>query len=68
MAQRDLLPPAPPPVRREQKTRDLELFNPWVNAICYYRLDAVGLKLYRAIGPVSLRDAKRIKRHYENEQ
>ncbi|MCK4132589.1 hypothetical protein Q3P06_10985 [Ralstonia pseudosolanacearum] len=53
-----------PPLRRERKLQCLTLYNPWARMYHLYRLGPDGLARFRTLGPVNLRDAKRIEQSY----
>ncbi|WP_454734300.1 hypothetical protein [Cupriavidus pauculus] len=53
-----------PTLRRERKVPYLTLYNPWTRMHHLYRLGPDGLVMFRTIGPLNLRDAKRIQKAY----
>ncbi|WP_224001608.1 hypothetical protein [Cupriavidus pinatubonensis] len=57
----ELFGPTPRPAR---KIPYLTLYNPWTRMHHLYRLRTDGLVKFRTLGPVSLRDAKRIEQAY----
>jgi len=57
----ELFAPAPRP---ERKIPSLTLYNPWSRMYHLYRLGQDGLVRFRTLGPVNLRDAKRIQKAY----
>lgn len=48
--QLDLFPPPPP--RKERGLRTLSLYYPWSRMLVLYKLDALGLRALRILGPV----------------
>lgn len=46
----DLFPPPPP--RKERGLRTLSLYNPWTRMLVLYKLDELGLRAFRILGPV----------------
>lgn len=48
--QLDLFPP--PPSRKERGLRTLTLYYPWSRTVVYYKLDEMGLRAFRILGPV----------------
>lgn len=55
-----------PPLRVEQKIRELTLFNPWTRMYLLYRFDLHGFKHFRTFGPLGVRDSKRIQKAYKD--
>ncbi len=45
-------PPPPPPPRKECGLRTLSLYNPWTRMMVFYKLDELGLRAFRILGPV----------------
>jgi len=54
-----------PPLRPERKIPYLTLYNPWTRMHHLYRLGPDGLVMFRTLGPLNLRDAKRIEQTYK---
>lgn len=48
--QLDLFPPPPP--RMERRLRTLTLYYPWSRMLVLYKLDELGLRAFRILGPV----------------
>lgn len=46
----DLFPPPPP--RKERGLRTLTLYYPWSRMLVLYKLDELGLRAFRILGPV----------------
>lgn len=46
----DLFPPPPP--REQRGLRTLSLYNPWTHMLVLYKLDELGLRAFRILGPV----------------
>lgn len=59
----ELFPPQP---RQERGLRTLTLYNPWSQTMVFYKLDELGLRAVRALGPVDYRAPK--KRRARTEQ
>ncbi len=57
-----------PPLRRERKLQCLTLYNPSTRMYHLYRLGLDGLMPIRTLGPVSVRDAQRIKQSFGEDE
>lgn len=52
----ELFPPQP---RKERGIRTLTLYNPWSQTTVFYKLDELGLRALRVLGPVDYRLPKK---------
>lgn len=46
----ELFPPPPP--RQERGLRTLTLYDPWSRMVVFYKLNELGLRAFRILGPV----------------
>ena len=59
----DLFPPPPP--RKERGVSTLVFHYPWSNMVVFYKLDELGLRAWRILGPVeTIKVSKSSKRRF----